>query len=84
MKKTTYECKKCGKACNGGGVSFIITEAKDTISIVLGNDMDQLPEHACGEEHMVQVFAAAVRKIKGGGDGIQIATARQLAEEVEP
>ena len=66
MKKTTYECKKCGKTCNGGGVSFIVVEGVGIATIIMSDKMDEFREHACGEEHAVQVLADAVRKIKGG------------------
>jgi len=82
LKKTTYECKKCGKACNGGGISFIATEGKTTISFVLSLNMDQLPEHACGEEHAVSVFADAVRKLKNGADQAKTQTLERTAEPV--
>jgi len=64
MNKLIQECKKCGIKCNGGGIGYIIVEAQNSIAIVIGNELAQLPDHACGEEHMLQIFAEAVRKLK--------------------
>ena len=69
MKETAYKCKKCGKTCNGGGVSFTVVQAAGKAAIVMSADMDELPEHGCTEEHILQIFGDIVRKIKGGDAG---------------
>ena len=66
MKKTTYECKKCGAKCNGAGVSFSLIAAADNkaASISMSSDMDAFQDHDCGQEHMSVIFNEAMAAMK--------------------
>jgi hypothetical protein len=82
MKNVTYECRKCGKACNGGGISFSIIEGVNSAVLMMSGDMDEYKEHACGEEHAVQTFSNIFRKIKGQVDKPVILTKEKEAIDV--
>lgn len=67
MKATVYKCKKCSALCNGSGVSFelVPVETKKIMLLSMSSEMDHYPDHACGQEHMVQIFHEELARLKG-------------------
>lgn len=65
MKKPMYTCKKCGKPCNGGGISISIIETDATAVLVIAKDMEAHPDHLCGSECSTQILMDIMHKVKG-------------------